>query len=111
MLYYDLHLCRLKHGIEALNHPLIEQVRGRGLLRGVVLTAPCAKDVEAAARDAGYLVNAAAPHVIRLAPPLIVTEAQLDGFVADLTAILDAAGTHAAGTHAAGTHAAGTHNA
>lgn len=38
-----------------------------------------------------YLVNAAAPDVIRLAPPLIIAEAQLDGFVAALPAILDRA--------------------
>jgi len=55
-----------------------------------VLTAPHAKSAEAAARDAGYLVNAAAPDVIRLAPPLIITEPQLDGFVAALPGILDA---------------------
>ncbi len=45
-----------------------------------------AKPVEAAARDAGFLVNAAAPDVIRLAPPLIITEAQIDDF---LTALPD----------------------
>ncbi len=82
----------LRHGIESLGHPLIDHVRGRGLLQGMVLTAPCAKEAEAAARDAGYLVNAAAPNVIRLAPPLIITEPQLDGFVAALPGILDAAG-------------------
>jgi acetylornithine aminotransferase len=59
-----------------------------------VLSAPRAKDVEVAARDAGYLVNAPAPNVIRLAPPLIITEAQLDDFVAALPGILDAAGAH-----------------
>ena len=79
----------LKHGIESLGHPLIDHVRGRGLLQGIVLSAPHAKDVEVAARDAGYLVNAAAPNVIRLAPPLIITESQLDGFVAALPGILD----------------------
>lgn len=86
----------LRHGIEALAHPLVDHVRGRGLLCGVVLTAPRAKDAEAAARRAGFLVNAAAPDVIRLAPPLIVTEAQLDGFVAALPAILDDAAGAAA---------------
>src|SRR6202045_5044927 len=64
----------VRHGIEGLGHPLIDHVRGRGLLWGIVLTAQCAKDAEAAARDAGFLVNAAAPDVIRLAPPLIITE-------------------------------------
>ena len=81
----------VRHGIETLGHPLIDHVRGRGLLWGIVLTAARAKDVEAAARDAGFLVNAPAPDVIRLAPPLIVTEAQIDGFIAALPGILDRA--------------------
>jgi acetylornithine/N-succinyldiaminopimelate aminotransferase len=85
----------VRHGIEALGHPLIDHVRGRGLLWGVVLAAPRAKDAEAAARDAGFLVNAAAPGVIRLAPPLIITEAQIDGFIAALPGILDTAGATA----------------
>ncbi|MEE3753256.1 acetylornithine transaminase [Mycobacterium intracellulare] len=79
----------LRHGIEALGHPLVDHVRGRGLLCGVVLTAPRAKDAEAAAREAGFLVNAAAPDVIRLAPPLIITEDQLDAFVTALPAIFE----------------------
>lgn len=82
----------LAHGIESLCHPLVDYVRGRGLLRGVVLTAPRAKAVEVAARDAGFLVNAAAPDVVRLAPPLIITEAQIASFLAALPAILDTAG-------------------
>jgi acetylornithine/N-succinyldiaminopimelate aminotransferase len=85
----------VRHGIERLGHPLIDHVRGRGLLWGVVLTAPRAKDAEAAARNAGFLVNAAAPDVIRLAPPLIITESQIDSFIAALPGILDAAGASA----------------
>jgi acetylornithine/N-succinyldiaminopimelate aminotransferase len=85
----------VRHGIERLGHPLIDHVRGRGLLWGVVLTAPRAKDAEAAARNAGFLVNAAAPDVIRLAPPLIITESQIDSFIAALPGILDAAGAPA----------------
>jgi acetylornithine/N-succinyldiaminopimelate aminotransferase len=81
----------LRHRIETLDHPLIDHVRGRGLLCGVALTAPRAKEAEAAARDAGFLINAAAPDVIRLAPPLIITEAQIDGFLAALPGILDGA--------------------
>jgi acetylornithine aminotransferase len=82
----------LRHGIESLGHPLIDQVRGRGLLQGVVLNAPHARNAELAAREAGYLVNAPAANVIRLAPPLIITEAQLDGFITALPTILDSAG-------------------
>src|SRR6516225_6554861 len=81
----------LSHGIESLDHPLVDHVRGRGLLRGVVLTAPVAKPVEAAARDAGFLINAPAPDVIRLAPPLIITEAQIDEFLSALPRVLEKA--------------------
>jgi acetylornithine aminotransferase len=82
----------LRQGIESLGHPLIDHVRGRGLLCGVVLTAPAAKDAEIACRAGGFLVNAAAPNVIRLAPPLIITEHQIDTFVTALPGILDTAG-------------------
>jgi acetylornithine/N-succinyldiaminopimelate aminotransferase len=81
----------LRQSIESLGHPLIDHVRGRGLLCGVVLSAPAAKEVEAAARAAGFLVNAAAPNVIRLAPPLIITEHQIDTFVTALPGILELA--------------------
>ncbi len=81
----------ISHGVEALGHPLVDHVRGRGLLRGIVLTAEAAKAVETAARDAGFLVNAAAPDVIRLAPPLVITEAQVEAFLSALPAILDQA--------------------
>ena len=81
----------LAHGIESLQHPLVDYVRGRGLLRGVVLTAPGAKAVETAARAAGFLVNAAAPDVVRLAPPLIISQVQVMSFLAALPGILDTA--------------------
>ena len=81
----------LSAGIEALNHPLVDHVRGKGLLQGVVLTAPKGKAVELAAREAGFLVNAAAPDVIRLAPPLIITDVQIGDFLTALPAILDSA--------------------
>jgi acetylornithine/N-succinyldiaminopimelate aminotransferase len=80
----------LHQSIESLHHPSIDHVRGRGLLCGIALTSPTAKEVEAAARDAGFLVNAAAPDVVRLAPALIITEHQLDTFVTALPGILDA---------------------
>jgi acetylornithine aminotransferase len=54
-----------------------------------VLTGPVAASVEAAARRAGYLVNAVQPDAIRLAPPLILTAAQAGSFVAALPRILD----------------------
>ena len=63
-------------------------MRGAGLWRAVVLTAALAPGVEAAARRAGFLVNAVQPDAIRLAPPLILTAAEADEFTAALPAIL-----------------------
>jgi len=53
-----------------------------------VLTAEVAPDVEAAARRAGFLVNAVQPDAIRLAPPLILSAGQADEFIAALPGIL-----------------------
>ena len=82
---------RFTAGIEGLGHPGISGVRGRGALLGVVLTADVAGALEAQLRAAGFLTNAVAPDVLRLAPPLVLTDAQVDAFVAALPAALDAA--------------------
>ncbi|MEU3777005.1 acetylornithine transaminase [Streptomyces sp. NPDC032472] len=82
---------RLRSGIEATGHPLVSHVRGEGLLLGIVLTGPHAPQVQQAAQDAGFLVNAPAPDVVRLMPPYVLTEAEADAFVQALPGILDAA--------------------
>ncbi|MGI8647869.1 MAG: acetylornithine transaminase [Acidimicrobiales bacterium] len=79
---------RLRTGIEALAHPLLTQVRGSGLLLGIVLAAPVANTMEAMLLARGYLVNAVAPNVIRLAPPLILTDEQADNFLEAFAATL-----------------------
>jgi acetylornithine aminotransferase len=81
----------LAGGIEAIGHPLVAGVRGTGLWRAIELTAPAAAAVEAAARRAGFLVNAVQPDAIRLAPPLVLTEAQADSFTEALPEILASA--------------------
>ena len=82
---------RFTAGIEGLGHPGVASVRGRGALLGVVLTSDVAAALETQLRAAGYLTNAVAPGVLRLAPPLVLTDAQIDAFVAALPAALDAA--------------------
>jgi acetylornithine/N-succinyldiaminopimelate aminotransferase len=77
---------RLAAGVEGLGHPLVDHVRGVGLWRAVGLTAPVSADLERAARANGLLVNAVAPDAIRLAPPLVVTEAEVDEAVRRLAA-------------------------
>ncbi|MEU1809159.1 acetylornithine transaminase [Micromonospora aurantiaca (nom. illeg.)] len=82
---------RLRRGVEALGHPLVREVRGAGLLLGVVLDQPVSAAAVAALREAGFLVNPVQPDVVRLAPPLILTAAQADAFLAALPAALSAA--------------------
>jgi acetylornithine/N-succinyldiaminopimelate aminotransferase len=78
-------------GIEKLGHPLVAGVRGSGLWLAIALTRAAASAVAAAAQRAGFLVNAVQPDAVRLAPPLILTEAEAASFIAALPQILDAA--------------------
>ena len=80
----------LAAAIEGLELPQVDHVRGRGLLRGIVLTEPIAKDVHARALAAGFIVNAPRPDVIRLAPPLVVTRDDLQVFVDALPGLVAA---------------------
>ncbi|MFE4636488.1 acetylornithine transaminase [Streptomyces sp. NPDC056773] len=82
---------RLRGGIEGFAHPLVSHVRGAGLLLGIVLTEPLAPQVQRAAQDAGFLVNAPAPDVVRLMPPYVLSEAEADVFLRALPGVLDAA--------------------
>ncbi|MER7396040.1 acetylornithine transaminase [Streptomyces sp. NPDC000151] len=93
---------RLRGGIEALGHPLVGSVRGAGLLLGIVLTGPHAPKVQQAAQDAGLLVNACVPDVVRLAPPLIVSDAEVEVFLQKLPGVLDAAQEAADGERRSG---------
>jgi acetylornithine/N-succinyldiaminopimelate aminotransferase len=82
---------RLREGIEGLRHPLVSHVRGAGLLLGIVLTGPLAPQVQQAAQDAGLLVNAPAPDVVRLMPALIIGDDEVDTFLQLLPGVLDTA--------------------
>lgn len=81
---------RLREGIESLNHGLIDHVRGAGLLLGIVLTKPLAPQVQQAAQDAGLLVNAPAPDVVRLMPPLNLGDDEVEALLRALPGVLDA---------------------
>jgi len=82
---------RLAAGCAAVTDPLLLGVRGAGLWLALVLAEPRAAAVEAAARGAGFLVNAATPYAVRLAPPLVLTGAEADRFSAALPDLLAAA--------------------
>jgi acetylornithine/N-succinyldiaminopimelate aminotransferase len=80
---------KLAAGLSRVEHPLLDGVRGTGLWLAAALTSDTAPRVEASARRHGFLVNAVQPDAIRLAPPLILTAAEADEFVAAFPSILD----------------------
>lgn len=59
----------------------VQEVRGRGLMLGVVLDRPVAKDVVAKGLERGVIVNAPSTSVVRLTPPLIITDNDIDAAV------------------------------
>ncbi len=88
---------RLANGLKALaDRGLARAVRGRGLLLAVELNGEAGPVVDRC-REAGLLVNAVQPTVLRLAPPLIVTPAEIDQALAILDRVLSAAAVPAGG--------------
>lgn len=81
---------RIRMGIAGAKSPLVDGTRGAGLLIGVALTKPVAHDVVAAAFARGLIVNAANESSIRIAPPLIVGDAEIDEFTDKFTKALEA---------------------
>ncbi len=66
--------------IMKINHPMIQKVRGKGLLNAVIIKPMNGKeawDVCLKMRDNGVLAKPTHQHIIRFAPPLVITEAEL----------------------------------
>jgi len=70
--------------------PLVSEVRGSGLLIGVGLTEPVAQQVATAALELGLIINAPNDSSIRLAPPLIIGDAEVAEFTTLFTQALEA---------------------
>lgn len=70
--------------------PLVAEVRGRGLLIGVGLEKPVGAAVVKAAAAAGLIVNAPNDSSIRIAPPLIIGDAEVAEFIEKFTTALEA---------------------
>jgi acetylornithine aminotransferase len=71
---------QLRDIVAALDSPLITEIRGEGLLIGLGLAKPVANDIVRAAFELGLIVNAPNESSIRIAPPLIVGDAELAEF-------------------------------
>jgi acetylornithine aminotransferase len=88
---------RIKNGFAAKlgDHAGIREIRGSGLMIGIELTIPCAELVKQAL-DNGLLINVTATSVVRLLPPFILSDAEADKIVDDLSALI----LHFLDTHA-----------
>lgn len=62
--------------LELSTLPGLSEVRGKGLLLGLVLENPIAKEIESVALQLGLLINAVRSNVIRLAPPLNISKTE-----------------------------------
>ena len=80
---------RLRAGLG--QDPRVTEVRGEGLLIGLDLAADASAEVTAVALRHGFIINNPTPSAIRLAPPLVLTDADADAFLAAWPAILDEA--------------------
>jgi acetylornithine aminotransferase len=82
----------LAAGLEGV--PGVKEVRGKGLLLGIELDRPCGELVKRGF-DAGLLINVTAENVVRLLPPLVITDAEakqlVDGVIGLVRTFLQAA--------------------
>lgn len=78
---------RLAAGLAA--NPRVGEARAAGLLIGLDLVEPVSAQVMLAAQAHGVIVNNPTPDRIRLAPPLVLTQPDVDAFLAVWPTILD----------------------
>ncbi|MBI2913606.1 MAG: aspartate aminotransferase family protein [Chloroflexi bacterium] len=89
------HLARRLHSL-ADRHPMVTEARGKGLLWAIELDREAAEDAVRLCLEEGLLANNVKPTALRLMPPLIVTEEELDQAVEIVERVLsriEAAGT------------------
>ena len=70
--------------------PIVKDVRGEGLMLAVELTIPGKEIVKQLLRD-GFILNCTHETVLRMLPPFIITEKQIDKFIRALRPVLEAA--------------------
>jgi acetylornithine/N-succinyldiaminopimelate aminotransferase len=76
--------------IADIGSPLVSEIRGQGALVGIGLTRPVAAEIAAKAMELGLIINATNDSSIRIAPPLIIGDAELEEFRQLFTKALEA---------------------
>lgn len=80
---------KIRNGVDSWKHPLVKETRGMGLMLGIGVTVPPG-DVVAACRSLGLLALTAGEDTVRLLPPLVIRDAEIDSGLSILRAALDA---------------------
>ena len=78
-------LADLKQELASVNG--VKEIRGKGLMLAVELDRPC-KDLMKLALDAGLLINVTAERVVRLLPPLIITDTEAGQIVQGVSSLI-----------------------
>ncbi len=82
----------LRKELEAINSPLVKIVRGKGLLNAIVIDdtpdSSTAWDICVKLKDNGLLAKPTHGNIIRFAPPLVITQSQLDDCVSIIRKVL-----------------------
>ncbi|MCU1406443.1 MAG: acetylornithine aminotransferase [Glaciihabitans sp.] len=81
---------QLRAAILGINSPLVVEIRGAGLLLGIGLAQPVAAQVSRAALELGLIINAPNDSSIRIAPPLIIGDAEIAQFTTTFARALEA---------------------
>ncbi|PYG88185.1 acetylornithine/N-succinyldiaminopimelate aminotransferase [Ruminiclostridium sufflavum DSM 19573] len=84
----------IKSRLEALSsstYPVISEIRAVGLMIGIELNKPVAPAVKAKMFEKKYLIANVGENILRILPPLIITQADADEFIAALTSAIDEA--------------------
>ncbi len=81
----------MKKSIESLSKPIVDkikEIRHRGLMFAVELKTADAADIKNRMFKEGYLIGSVGAHILRILPPLIITENDIDKFVKTLERVL-----------------------
>jgi len=73
----------------AQKHPIITEIRGKGLMIGIQLKSDKAVEIKNKCFERGYLIGNVGGNIIRLLPPLIVSKEDIDGFIKILDEVLE----------------------
>ena len=78
----------LKTGFKKFG-PIISEIRGKGLMIGVKLSQPIARDIVARCLENGLITNATDDVMLRLVPPLNIKESHVEEALSIYAAALD----------------------